>query len=202
MRHRVQAKHFNRHANARKGLFKGLVRELVEHGSITTTKQKAKAIKGIADKIVSTAQAGDLAARHLLHRFFGARDVVNTLVDRVAPAMSSRVSGFTTMSDIGIRRGDSAELVKLSWTQQPDQVGSLKKPAAASTTAAKASQAKTAGKAPSAAKPSAAKVTEKAPEGASPVVAKTSKVSATTTKQAASKPVTKVSAPQQRTTNK
>jgi large subunit ribosomal protein L17 len=205
MRHRVQAKHFNRDANHRKALLRNLVCELVEHGSIVTTKAKAKVVKGLADKVVSRAQAGDIPARHLLHRFFGKRSVVNTLVDQVAPTMADRKSGFTTMADHGIRRGDSTEMVKLSWVKQPEHVGSLKKPSTVNTKAAKPKTvSKTSAKAAvkASAKKAASKPVEKATEPTPAVAAKSNKVSSTTTKQAAKKAVSKVITPQQRTTNK
>lgn len=126
MRHRVQKRHFNRDTNHRKHLLRNLVRSLVEEGEITTTIAKAKETKRISDKLISKAGKNDLSTRRILHRFFGKRDVVNTLVDSVAPAMSDRKSGFTTISKVGKRRGDNTELVKLALVVKPENVGSLK----------------------------------------------------------------------------
>jgi len=125
MRHRVQKRHFNRDTNHRKHLLRNLVRSLVEKGEITTTVAKAKETKRIADKLVGKAAKNDINTRRVLHRFFGKRDVVNTLVDSVAPAMSDRKSGFTTISKVGKRRGDNTELVKLSFVTKAKNVGSL-----------------------------------------------------------------------------
>ncbi|MCB9813034.1 MAG: 50S ribosomal protein L17 [Pseudomonadales bacterium] len=126
MRHRIKAKHFNRDSNARKALFKNLVRSLVEHGFIVTTESKAKEIKRISDKIISKAKVDSVATRRLLHRFFGRRDVVNTLVDRIAPEFSDRNSGFTSIEDVGLRRGDNTKLSKLSLVKMPVRMHSLK----------------------------------------------------------------------------
>lgn len=126
MRHRSKIKHFNRDTKSRKALFKTLVRSLVEHGSITTTESKAKEIKRIADKIIARAKVDSVANRRILHKFFGRRDVVNTLVDRVAPEFEKRVSGFTTIENVGLRRGDNTKLAKLSLIKMPKRVGSLK----------------------------------------------------------------------------
>lgn len=126
MRHRVKIKHFNRDSKARKALFKGLVRSLVEHGAIVTTESKAKEIKRIADKIISNAKVDTTATRRLLHKFFGRRDVVNSLVDRIAPVFSDKTSGFTTIEDAGLRRGDNTKLSKLSLTKMPSRIGTLK----------------------------------------------------------------------------
>ncbi|MBD3249999.1 MAG: 50S ribosomal protein L17 [Candidatus Pacebacteria bacterium] len=128
MRHRVSKKTFNRSTKHRQAMFKNMVRSLVLHGQIKTTQAKAKEIGRIADKLISTAKKGDLAARRQLHRFFGKRDIVNTLVDRVAPLMKDRQSGFTTIKMIGKRRGDNSLMVQLSLVEQSDQTGSLSNP--------------------------------------------------------------------------
>jgi len=126
MRHRVKIKHFNRDSKARKALFKNLVRSLVEHGHIVTTEAKAKEIKRIADKIIAKAKVDSVATRRLLHRFFGRRDVVNSLVDRIAPEFKDRKSGFTTIEKVGLRRGDNTKLSKLSLAKMPSRMGTLK----------------------------------------------------------------------------
>jgi large subunit ribosomal protein L17 len=126
MRHRVAKKHFNRDTNNRKALLKNLLRSLVERGEITTTTSKAKEIKRLMDKVVGKAKVNSVENRRLLHRLFGRRDVVNTLVERVAPAMGDRISGFTTISKASIRRGDSSKMSTLKFIAEYEGVGSLK----------------------------------------------------------------------------
>lgn len=126
MRHRVQAKHFNRDANHRKMLLRNLVRSLVEHGEIVTSEAKAKETKRLADSLIHQAQSRQVATRRQLHTFFGKRDVVNALVEKIAPAMGKRTSGFTTLSRLGKRRGDNMELVKLSLIAQPEVLHTLR----------------------------------------------------------------------------
>lgn len=119
MRHRVKSNHLNRDTNNRKALFKSLITNLIQVGEIKTTEAKAKAIKGLTDKLIHRAQNGSVAARRVLARFFGRRDIVNMLVDEVAPAMSDRSSGFTRITKIGKRRGDNADLVKMELVTKP-----------------------------------------------------------------------------------
>lgn len=126
MRHRVSKRKFNRDTNARKALMTGLLRQLVLHGAVVTTQAKSKELKRQADKIISRAKKDTIAVRRLLHRTFGKRDVVNTLVERVAPKFSDRNSGFTTNRSLGKRRGDNVELVRVSLLTMPDRVGTLK----------------------------------------------------------------------------
>ena len=66
MRKNVFGRQFKRDKNERAALFKGLISSLVLHERIKTTEEKAKAIKGEVDKIITKAKKGDLAARHLL----------------------------------------------------------------------------------------------------------------------------------------
>lgn len=125
MRHRVQKNHFNRNTNERKALLKSLLRNLIEQGEIVTTDGKAKEIKRLMDKLVYKAKTDTVENRRLLHRVFGRRDVVNTLFVRVAPAMGERVSGFTSISKNGSRRGDSAQMVTLKFVAEYDRTGTL-----------------------------------------------------------------------------
>lgn len=119
MRHRLANKHLSRNTEQRKSLFKNLLLSLFEHGQIETTEAKAKAIKGLADKLVYRAKAGTLPARRLIGRFFGTRSAVNRLVDEVAPAMGDRTSGFTRIIRLGKRKGDDSMMVKMELVAQP-----------------------------------------------------------------------------------
>ncbi|MDQ5951439.1 MAG: large subunit ribosomal protein [Patescibacteria group bacterium] len=128
MRHRVSGKKLGRDTKHRIALFKNLARALILHGTVTTTEIKGKQLKRLADKLVTTAKPGDMAARRNLHSYFGKRDIVNTLVDRVAPAMTKRTSGFTTIEKVGIRVGDNTQMVTISWVDMPESLGSFANP--------------------------------------------------------------------------
>jgi|SRR3989339_2180350 len=122
MKHRIADKKLNRDTKHRKALLKNLIASLFEHGEITTTEAKAKAIKGLVDKIIYKAQQGTIATRRVLAGFFGRRSLVNTVVDKVAPAMKDRMSGFTRIVRMGRRRGDNAMLVKMELIKKPEQI--------------------------------------------------------------------------------
>lgn len=136
MRHRVKKQSFNRDTKARKALFKNLLANLFEHGAIETTAPKAKQLRRLADKLIHRAKPGTVQARRLLERFFGSKQIVNRLVDGVAPAMEDRNSGFTRMTRLGRRRGDDAEMVMVELISQPvekstkgEEVAPAEKPA-------------------------------------------------------------------------
>jgi len=128
MRHRVVKHHFNRDTKHRSSLIKNLLRALVEHGSIVTTQAKAKEVKKQIDKLINMAKKGSLANKRTLHVFFGKRDVVNTLVERVAPLFADKNSGFATISNLGKRRGDNALLSEVALTKKPERNKTLRPP--------------------------------------------------------------------------
>jgi large subunit ribosomal protein L17 len=128
MRHRVSGKKLGRDTKHRIALFKNLARGLILHGTVTTTEIKGKELKSLADRLVGMAKTDSLTSRRTLHRYFGKRDIVNTLVDRVAPAFTDRVSGFTRIEKSGIRVGDNTSMVTVSWVNKPESVGSFANP--------------------------------------------------------------------------
>lgn len=128
MLHRVKSKQFNRDTNHRKDMLRNLVRSLIEVGTVTTTTSKAKELRRLSDKLIHRAQENTVASRQLIHRFFGKRDVVNTLVERIAPLMTDRVSGFTTLTRVGNRKGDNGKMSVVSLVKKPVVMGDLKKP--------------------------------------------------------------------------
>ncbi len=128
MRHRVSGKKLGRDTKHRKALWRNLMRQLVMHGHLETTEVKGKELKRVADRLVGQAQVNSIASRRLLHRFFGKRDVVNALVDQVAPTFTDRHSGFTRIERLGNRAGDNALLVRVSWVIETEVKGNLKNP--------------------------------------------------------------------------
>lgn len=127
MKHRVKAKHFNRDNSSRKALLKNLLRDLFKHGEIKTSEARTKEVRRLADKLISVASQNTLAARRELHKVFGRRDVVNTLVDKIAPALSGKKSGFTSLEKLAPRRGDNTTVFKLSLLTGDLKLTSLKK---------------------------------------------------------------------------
>ncbi|OGD79112.1 50S ribosomal protein L17 [Candidatus Collierbacteria bacterium RIFOXYB1_FULL_49_13] len=118
-RHQVFGRKLGRNINQRKSLFKSLINSLIARGEISTTQAKAKAIQGLFDKLVTKAKLGTVHMRRLLHAFLQDKSAVNKLVDELAPKFGSRGSGFTSITKLGHRRGDNAEIVKLTLVGSP-----------------------------------------------------------------------------------
>ena len=128
MRHQRVMKKFGRSTAHRKMLMRGLVTNLVLAESIKTTLPKAKEARKVADKVVTIAKKGDLAARRRI-----GPQAVRKLFDKIAPAMKDRKGGYTRIVKLGTRRGDAAEMCILQYLTAAE----VAETAAAATDAAK-----------------------------------------------------------------
>ena len=113
MRHARSGKKLGRDSAHRRALYQNLACSLIEHGRIRTTEAKAKAVKPIAEKMITLGRRGDLAARRQATSYLRSRDVVHKLFDEVAPLFKERPGGYTRIVKIGPRPGDSAEMAYL-----------------------------------------------------------------------------------------
>lgn len=121
MRHGVAGKKLGRTASQRKLLRSTLIRQLFTHERITTTQAKAQAMRGDAEKLITLAKKGNSgdaivkmnASRLAASKLGNDRELTKKLFDDVAPRFASRNGGYTRMVKLGIRKGDSAEMVVL-----------------------------------------------------------------------------------------
>ena len=120
MRHQRVMKKFGRSSKHRKMLMKSLVTNLILAESIKTTLPKAKEARKDADKIVTVAKKGDLAARRLAASRLLDPKAVQKLFDKIAPSMKDRKGGYTRIVKLGTRRGDAAEMCVLQWVTAGD----------------------------------------------------------------------------------
>jgi len=121
MRHRLAGKQLNRNTAQRTALRRGLVTELFRHGAIQTTQAKAAAIRGMAEKLITTAKRSIVAndpikvinARRLAAAQLYGNEIVKKLFDEIAPQYTERPGGYTRVYKLGPRHGDAAEMVQL-----------------------------------------------------------------------------------------
>ena len=113
MRHQRAGKKLGRDSAHRKALYSNLAGALIEHGRIRTTVTKAKAVKPIAEQMITLGRRGDLHARRQATAFLRSRDVVHKLFAEVAPLFKERPGGYTRIVKLGPRPGDSAEMAYL-----------------------------------------------------------------------------------------
>lgn len=109
MKKRVKGRKLNRVASQRKALLKSLARALFLNGKIKTTEAKAKELSGYAEKMITRAKKGDLAAR----RFFlktQSKKIAKKLIEEIGPKYKDRAGGYTRVIKTVPRKSDAAKM--------------------------------------------------------------------------------------------
>lgn len=110
MKHRVKTSRFGRNTNQAKWLYRSLASEVLEHGRIQTSKAKAKAVRGLIDKLINLGKDGSVSARRMMIKELGSNRQVDMICKEVAPKLTGN-SGFTRIIKIGPRLSDTSEMV-------------------------------------------------------------------------------------------
>lgn len=120
MRHRVSGFKLGRNAAHRNALYRNLMTDLLRNERITTTETKAKAVKPLVEKLITSARiartqdaARQVHARRLALRHLTDKAVLAKLFDKVASDFADRPGGYTRIISLGPRRGDGADMVIL-----------------------------------------------------------------------------------------
>ncbi len=108
MRHQIKVKKLSRPKPHREAMLANMATSLFEHRMIETTEAKAKELKKLADRLISTAKADTVAARRQVARTINNKKIVQKLFTQIVPQFKDRPSGFTRVLKVGFRRGDSA----------------------------------------------------------------------------------------------
>ena len=87
-----------------------LATALFEHGKITTTEAKAKRLRPLAERLITFAKRGDLAARRKVMTVIRDKSVVHELFTEIGPQYAGRPGGYTRITKIGPRKGDNAPM--------------------------------------------------------------------------------------------
>lgn len=112
MKHRVKTSRFGRNTNQAKWLYRSLAAEILEHGRIQTSKAKAKAIRGLIDKLINLGKDGSVSARRIIVKELGSNRQVEWICNEVAPKFKDHNnSGYTRIIKIGPRSSDTSEMV-------------------------------------------------------------------------------------------
>lgn len=93
-----------------RALLNNLAAQLFENKSVKTTETKAKRLRPHAERLITLAKKGDLAARRRVLRSIGDKSVVHELFTSIAPAVAERPGGYTRITKIGPRPGDNAPM--------------------------------------------------------------------------------------------
>jgi len=119
MRHRSKTVKLKRNAAQRRALLSGLACNLIEHGRIKTTFGKAKALRPVAEKLITLAKRDDLHSRRQAIAFLRQESLVKKLFAETAPASKDRQGGYCRITKLGARMSDSAPMAIIEWVDRP-----------------------------------------------------------------------------------
>lgn len=114
-RHGYQGRKFHRERDQRTALMKGLADSLIKYETIETTLPKAKEIVPYIEKLITKAKKGDLHNRRQIIASLQTIESAHKLVDEIAPKLTGRVSGHVRIERTVLRRGDNAQLARVSF---------------------------------------------------------------------------------------
>ena len=103
-----------RTSDHRKAMLRAMVTYLLENGKIETTVTRAKEVRSMAEKMITTAKTNDLHSKRQVLAYVTKEDVVKKLFDDIAPKYADRNGGYTKIVKISPRRGDAAEMAIIS----------------------------------------------------------------------------------------
>jgi len=119
MRHQKKTVKLGRTAEHRKALLANQVCSLIEHQRIKTTLAKAKAVRPLAEKMVTLGKKGSLHARRTALAVLRQKGAVKKLFEDIAPRSASRNGGYTRIVKLGARKSDSAPVAFIEWVDSP-----------------------------------------------------------------------------------
>lgn len=129
-RHGYKGKKFSRQRDQRRALIEGLADSLVLRESIETTLPKAKELVSYAEKLITKAKKGGLHNRRQVISGLQTKEAAHKLVDDIAPKLKGRASGHLRVEKTGSRRGDAAQLARVSFVDDLKAKAPAEKPAA------------------------------------------------------------------------
>ena len=117
MRHGLAHRKLNRNPSQRRALLRGLATQLIEHGRIVTTLERAKELRGVVEPLVSRARTDSVANRRYVASYVYSDDAVKRLFEVVAPSNMSRPGGYTRVMKLGFRAGDHARRAVIEFVE-------------------------------------------------------------------------------------
>jgi large subunit ribosomal protein L17 len=118
MRHHNAHRKFSRTSSHRRSLFRNLATALITHEQCETTLEKAKDLRSVVEKLITSAKSNSLAAKRQAYSYLEDKNAVHLLFTEVAPRFSSRPGGYTRVIRSRRRHGDAAEMAVIELVQR------------------------------------------------------------------------------------
>ena len=116
MRHLKKGKKFHRLTGERKSFLRNLVSDLIRNGKVETTEARAKAIRPIAERLITHARRGDLATRRLILKRVHNKLVAGKVLNELAPSYADRPGGYLRIIKLGkSRKRDGSRLARVEF---------------------------------------------------------------------------------------
>jgi large subunit ribosomal protein L17 len=113
MRHRNTGKILDRKKGPREALLRNLATSVILFEKARTTKAKAKAVRPLVERMITTGKVAGLNTRRQLSAFFYQPNAVKKIIEELAPRYKDRKGGYTRITALGRRQGDGAEMVQI-----------------------------------------------------------------------------------------
>jgi len=110
MRHQRRVPQLGRPADQRRAMLRGLTTQLIREGRVTTTKARAKALRDEAERMITLAKKGSLAARRRAIGYIYGKQLVHALFEKAGSRYGDRAGGYTRIIRTVPRHGDNAEM--------------------------------------------------------------------------------------------
>lgn len=113
MKHNHKGRVFGREKGPREALMRGLAQSVILYENVNTTLAKAKAVRPLVEKLITTGRTKTLVTRRKLAAVLSTESAVNKVLEELGPRYASRTGGYTRIIKLGTRAGDGAEIAQL-----------------------------------------------------------------------------------------
>lgn len=115
MRHLKKKKTLDRKKGPRRALMRNLATSLILHEKIKTTEAKAKALRSIAERLVTISKKSDLTARKRLLAYLTQERAAKKMIEVIGPKYLLRSGGYLRINKVGPRLSDGAKIVEIEF---------------------------------------------------------------------------------------
>lgn len=113
MRHRNKGRVFGREKGARESMLRNLAQSVILYEQVNTTLPKAKEVRSVVEKLITTGRTKTLVSRRKLARVLTLESAVNKVLEELGPRYAKRNGGYTRIIKLGVRQGDAADIAQL-----------------------------------------------------------------------------------------